>query len=150
VYLQVDPYRTGPAAYYAYDSTDPRFFIESSLRTVGTERVLSFIVVARLPDGSRGKFRGREFFTAMMDHFGDPVVDVIEGQWELTNPDWSTNLVAFNLVTGASNVTETVAATQVPTGVFATRRGYTKVTVVRADPAGARGQYTHVVAHFRK
>lgn len=111
---------------------------------------MSFIVVAELRDGTRGQVRGTEFFTAMMDHFGDAAVDVIEGQWETTNPDWTTNLDAFNRVTGSTNATEAVAATQVPTGMYATRRGYSKVTVERADPVGARGKYTEVLVHFRK
>jgi hypothetical protein len=35
---------------------------------------------------------------------------VIEGQWEITNPDWTTNLEAFNRITGSSNTTEAIAA----------------------------------------
>jgi hypothetical protein len=148
--IRVDPNQTGPSAYYATDRTDPRFYIEASLRTSGGETVLSFIVVAQLPDGTRGQVRGSEFFTAMMDHFGNAVVDVIEGQWETTNPAWMTNLDAFNAVTGTTNVTEEVAATRVPTGIYATRRGYTKVTVVKALPVGARGSYTEVLVEYRK
>jgi hypothetical protein len=117
---------------------------------VGSEQILSFIVVARLPDGSRGQVRGMEFFTAMMDHFGNAAVDVIEGQWETTNPDWTTNLEAFNRITGSSNVTEVAAATQVPTGIYAIRRGYSQVTVVTANPVGARGRYTEIRVQFRK
>jgi hypothetical protein len=117
---------------------------------VGGEQTLSFIVVAQLRGGTRGQVRGSEFFTAMMDHFGNAAVDVIEGQWETTNPDWTTNLEAFNRITGSTNVTEAVAATQVPTGIYATRRGYSKVAVVTANPVGARGKYTEVLVQFRK
>jgi hypothetical protein len=148
--VQVDPSQTGPRAYFATDATDPRFSIEASLRTRGTETILSFIVVAELSDGTRGQVRGSEFFTAMMDHFGDAAVDVIEGQWETTNSAWTTNLNVFNKATGTTNVTEEVAATQVPTGIYATRRGYTRVTVVKALPPGARGNYTEVLVEFRK
>ena len=148
--VQVDPSQTGPRAFFAADATDPRFFIEASLRTQGTETVLSFIVVSELIDGTRGQVRGSEFFAAMMDHFGDAAVDVIEGQWETTNPAWTTNLTAFNKITAAANVTEEAAATQVPTGIYATRRGYTNVTVVKALPPGARGNYTEVLVEFRK
>jgi hypothetical protein len=148
--IQVDSSQTGPRAYFATDATDPRFSIEASLRTRGTETILSFIVVAELPDGTRGQVRGSEFFTAMMNHFGDAAVDVIEGQWETTNAAWATNLTAFNRITAATNVTEEGAATQVPTGIYATRRGYTRVTVVKALPPRARGHYTEVLVEFRK
>lgn len=146
----MDAGRTGPAAFYAEDAADPRFFIEASVRAVGGERVLSFIVVARLRDGSRGRVRRAGFFAAMMAHFGPTGVDVIEGQWETTNPDWTTNLDAFNRITGSTGEPEAVAATRVPTGVYATRAGYTNVTVVAANPVGARGQYTEVLVQFRR
>lgn len=148
--ILVDPGQTGPRAFFATDATDPRFFIEASLRTRGTETILSFIVVAELPDGARGQARGSEFFTAMMDHFGNDAVDVIEGQWETTNPAWTTNLIAFNRITGATNTTEADAAKLVPTGIYATRRGYVNATVTRIRPIGARGQYTQVIVEFRK
>jgi hypothetical protein len=148
--LRVDPSQTGSHAYSASDSTDPRFSIEASIRTVRGEQILSFLVVAQLRDGTRGRLRGSEFFNAMMDHFGDAAVDVIEGQWETTNPDWTTNLEAFNRITGSSNVTEAIAATQVPTGIYAIRRGFSKVTIVTANPVGARGKYTEVLLQFRK
>ena len=149
-FIQVDPTQTGPRALFAADAADPRFHIEASLRTAGDETVLSFIVVAELTDGTRGRVRGHEFFTAMMDHFGDSGVDAIEGQWETTNAAWATNLTAFNTLTGTSNVPEEVAATWVPTGIYAARRGYTKVTVVKALPPGARGRYVDVLVEFRK
>lgn len=148
--LLVDPSRTGLVSFAAEDATDPRFRIEASLRAAGSERILSFLVVAELPDGTRGRVRGVEFFTAMMDHFGDAAVDVIEGQWEATNPNWATNLEAFNRLTGSTQLPDAVAATQVPTGLYATRRGYTRVTVVAANPPGARGRYTEVLVRFRK
>ena len=85
-----------------------------------------------------------------MDHFGDSAVDVIEGEWVTTNPDWTTNLEAFNRITGSTNLTEAVAATQVPTGIYAARRGYSHVTIVTANPVGARGNYSEVVVQFRK
>jgi hypothetical protein len=148
--IRVDPNQTGPNAYFAADRTDPRFHIEASLRTRGTETILSFIVIAELPDSTRGQVRGKEFFNAMMDHFGDAAVDVIEGQWETTNTAWATNLNVFNAITGTTNATEEVAATRVPTGIYATRRGYTNVTVVKALPVGARGNYTEVLVEYRK
>lgn len=111
---------------------------------------MSFIVVAELPDGTRGRVRGSEFFTAVMDHFGNDSVDVIEGRWEDTNPAWTTNLKAFNKILGTRSVTLADAATLTPTGTYATRRGYTRVTVERAIPEFARGEYTAVLAEFRR
>lgn len=148
--FQVDPDRTSHSAYFASDVTDARSFIEACIRDTGGERILSFIVVAELPDGTRGQVRGSEFFTAMMVHFGDAAVDAIEGQWELTNPDWTANLVEFNRITGSTNLTEAMAAARVPTGIFATRRGYSKISVVASNPIGARGRYKEVSVQFRK
>lgn len=149
-WLRIDPGQTGPRAFYAFDATDPRFHIEAALRVSGGENVLGFIVVAELPDGTRGRVRGHEFFAAMMDNFGNDAVDVIEGQWEVANALWGTNLSAFNALTAASHVSERDAAAQVPTGKYATRRGFTKLTVVRALPVGARGRYTDVLVEYRK
>lgn len=148
--LSVDPTRTDSRGYYASDSSDPRFHIEAGLRGDAGEQVLSFVVVAQLPDGTRGMVRGSKFFTAMMDHFGDAAVDVIEGQWEDNNPAWSTNLDEFNRITGSTPVPEEVAATMVPTGIYATRRGFTRVTLISLRPRRARGRYTHVLVRFRK
>lgn len=148
--LQVEPSKTGPRSFYAADVSDTRFHIEASLRTVGSEYVLSFIVLAELLDGTRGQVRGSEFFNAMMDHFGNDAVDVIEGQWETINPIWGTNLKAFNTIFVTTNVTEEAAATRVPTGIYATRRGYSNVTIVQALPPGKRGSYTEVLVEFRK
>lgn len=148
--LIVDPTQTGPRGFYASDATDPRFHIEASIRTASGEEVLSFIVVAQLPDGTRGAIRGSEFFTAMMDHFGDAAVDVIEGQWEASNLAWSTNLDEFNRITGSTAIPVDVAATMVPTGIYATRRGFMRVELVTLKPNQARGNYTEVVVWFRK
>ncbi|MFO0825443.1 MAG: hypothetical protein U0792_20370 [Gemmataceae bacterium] len=148
--LKVDANQTGPRSFFAFDASDTRFRIEASLRVVGSENVLSFIVVAELLDGPRGQVRGSEFFTAMMNHFGNNAVDVIEGQWETTNPAWVTNLKVFNRIVGTILVTLADAASRTPTGIYATRRGYTRVSVKHAKPGGARGYYTEVLVEFRR
>jgi hypothetical protein len=56
-----------PTSYRGEDCNDGRFFIEGSLRAGG---ILSFLVVAELPDGTRGSMSGSEFFDAMMDACG--------------------------------------------------------------------------------
>jgi hypothetical protein len=149
-HLRVDPGQTGPRAFFAADGTDPRFHIEAALRVSGGENVLGFIVVAELPDGTRGRVRGHEFFAAMMDHFGNDAVDVIEGQWEDLNPAWTTNLTVFNRILGTLSVTLADAAARTPTGVYATRRGFQRVSIERAEPTYARGYYTTVLVQFRR
>lgn len=149
-YIRVDPGQSGPRAFYAFDAADPRFHIEATVRVSGGENVLGFIVVAELPDGTRGRVRGHEFFAAMMDHFGDDAVDVIEGQWEDLNPAWTTNLTVFNRIVGTSSVTLSDAAARTPTGVYATRRGFGQVSIERAEPKSARGYYAVVLVQFRR
>jgi hypothetical protein len=133
-----------PTSYRGEDCTDSRFFIEGSLRAGG---ILSFLVVAELPDGTRGVVSGAELFEAMMAAFGGAAVTAIEGAWSNANPDWRTNLDAFNAATLQGD-SEEVAATRTPTGKYATRKGCTKVTVVHALPAGATGHYSDVLVRF--
>jgi hypothetical protein len=134
-----------PTSFRAEDCSDSRFFIEGSVRAGG---ILSFLVVAQLRDGTRGTVSGAEFFEAMWTALASQVT-VIEAEWSATNPDWVTNLNAFNdaILRGAS---DEVAATQTPTGKYATRKMYTRVAIIRALPAGARGQYQDVLVHFTK
>ncbi len=84
-----------------------------------------------------------------MDAFGAAAVTAIEGAWSAANPDWLTNLTAFNTALLQGD-TDEVAATKTPTGKYATRKGYTKVTIVHALPAGARGHYDDVLVRFTK
>ena len=135
-----------PTSYHAEDRSDSRFFIEGSLRAGG---ILSFLVIAELPDGTRGSVSGAEFFEAMMNAFGAANVTVIEGAWSAANPAWLANLTTFNTAL-RQGATHEAAATKTPTGKYATRKGYTTVTIVHALPAGARGQYDDVLVQFTK
>ena len=149
--IVIDANQTDARAFVAADRHDSRFFIEGGLRTVGSEHVLSFIVMARLFDGTRGTVRRIDFFTAMMDHLGDDNVDVIEGQWEDQNPEWGTNLEAFNnLLRTNPSLDELGAAARVPTGIYAIRRGYSHLTIKTLEPKHARGFYKDVLVEFRK
>ncbi|MCI0459147.1 MAG: hypothetical protein L0Z62_19495 [Gemmataceae bacterium] len=130
-------------AFRAEDRNDSRFFIEGALDAQGQ---LSFVVVAELPDGTRGSGSGSEFFDALMDAFG-PAVKVIVGAWSATNPAWTTNLDAFNRAVQQGDAEE-VAATKTPTGRYATRKGYTNVAIIQLSPTGAKGQYRDVLVHF--
>jgi hypothetical protein len=83
----------------AEDLTDKRFFIAGSVQ----DDTLSFIVVAELPDGSRGAVRGVEYFDAMMHHFqqAGTLINTIEGNWSIHSPDLTTNIDVFNRLTAS-------------------------------------------------
>jgi hypothetical protein len=101
------------STFEATDDVDPRFHI---LGTLGSG-LLRFEAVARLPDGTKGHLRGREFFDAMMRHFGVRV-RTIEGNWNR----WSgltTNLDLFNLATAAGLTSEQAAILATKTGQWA-------------------------------
>jgi hypothetical protein len=145
--IKEDPAQSTSNTYRGEDYLDSRFFIEGSVRSGG---VLSFLVVAKLRDGTRSPsgLRGKDFFNAMLDHFAamGTTVNIIEAEWQATNPDWRTNLDAFNKALQAGDE-EKVAATKTPTGVYATRRGYANVDPMRT--IGQKGFYTDVLIHFK-
>jgi hypothetical protein len=147
--IKEDPAQSSATSYRGEDCLDPRFFIEGSVRSGG---ILSFLVVAELRDGTRSPsgIRGQDFFDAMLDHFiaQGTTVSIIEAEWQASNPDWRTNLDAFNKALQAGD-DEKVAATKTPTGVYATRRGYVNVDPQRLNPPGQKGTYTDVLIHFR-
>jgi hypothetical protein len=148
--IKEDPAQCTATGYRGEDCRDARFFIEGSVRSGG---ILRFLVVAELSDGTRSPsgIRGKDFFNTMLDHFTamGTTVNVIEAEWLAGNPDWMTNLVAFNTALQAGD-DEKVAATKTPTGVNATRRGYTNVDPLRLNPPGQKGNYTDVLIHFKK
>ena len=147
--LREDTVSNSAVSYRAEDRTDPSsFFIEGSLRIERGETILSFLEVAELPDGTRGSVRGFEFFDAMMNHFGSSV-NVIEGEWTRTNPNWVTNLQAFNRASLVLAKLEDAAAAT-PTGKYAARLNFTKIEIVRSRPVGAIGQFNRVVVRFRR
>jgi hypothetical protein len=145
--LVEDPGNTSDT-YEAHDRYDSRFNILGSIRSVGGERVLSFIVVAELPGGLRGSLRGSDFFDAMMTHFGNNV-DVIQAEWSDNDPKLKSNLDAFNAATAAGDTLE-VAVTKTPTGKYALRKAFTKIQIDRALPIGANGRYNDLSVFFRR
>jgi hypothetical protein len=80
----------------AENRTDFRFFIHG--RIVGG--LLSFVVVARLTTGERGTVSGKDFFAAMMAHFGAANVNTVKGNW-IKGIDLDTNIDEFNRLTAA-------------------------------------------------
>jgi hypothetical protein len=145
--IKEDP-RNTPTSYHAEDCNDSRFFIEGSIRS-GGGGALDFIVVAQLPDGTRGAVSGTELFDAMWDHLGASA-RVIEGNWSTADPNLTTNLSAFNAALRSNtNLTERDAALNyTPTGNYARNKGFTNVSIVQALPVGQRGNYTDVVVRF--
>jgi hypothetical protein len=140
--------RTPATTFQAEDCTDNRFFIFGTLGN----GVLRFEVVRRLTTGEHSTITGREFFDAMMAHFGARV-RIIEGNWNNANPERLSNLIRFNQVTANPSVPlETAALVATRTGQWADDLVYSTVTFVTLDPPltdpKARGNFTQVVVHF--
>jgi hypothetical protein len=131
------------SVFEARDDANDRFFIFGTL----TSGALRFDVVSRLPDGTKGRTRGREFFDAMMTHFGVKV-RIIEGRWDRSS-GLTTNLDLFNLATMALPP-EQAALVATKTGQWADDYGFTNVTVIRLEPQNAIGQYNRVRVNFSK
>jgi len=135
--IKVDPAQTSATTFRAEDGTDPNFFIAGRL----TGGVLTFVVVAELPDGRHGNVRGTEYFDAMIDHFGVGNIQQIMGVWG-TLFGLDANLMEFNQNTtpGANQLPDDEAATETWTGRRARDKGLTKATVVFKDPTNAPGK----------
>jgi len=131
------------AIFEARDDADDRFFIFGTL----TGGVLWFDVVSRLPDGTKGRTRGREFFDALMKHFGVRV-RIIEGRWDRLG-GLTTNLDLFNQATLVLPP-EQAALVATKTGQWADDYGFSNVTVTRLEPLHAIGQYETVRVNFSK
>jgi len=132
------------ATFHAGDVTDARFYIDGTC--VGG--YLRFEVVAELPTGERGAVRGREFFDAMMSHFGESI-ECIEGDWSDATRGFVANLDEFNTQT-AAGVSQENAARRTWTGRMAKRHGYDSITIEHALPKGAAGHYREVFVRFRR
>ncbi|HTU91144.1 MAG TPA: hypothetical protein VMF69_13785 [Gemmataceae bacterium] len=143
--------QTSATTFRAEDCTDNRFFIFGTLGS----GVLRFEVVRRLTTGEQSTITGREFFDAMMAHFG-AIVRAIEGNWSNANPERLSNLTRFNQATANSRVAlGTAALVATRTGQWADDLGYSKVRFILLDPdpqidPNARGKFTKVIVHFSK
>lgn len=142
--------QTSATVFRAEDRTDRRFFIFGTVAS----GILRFEVVRRLSTGERSSITGREFFDAMMVHFGAKV-RIIEGHWSNMNPELVANLKRFNQA--AANPTmslDNAALLATRTGQWADDLGYSKVTFVVLDPPitnpKARGNFSQVLVHFSK
>jgi hypothetical protein len=133
-----------PATFRAEDDADGRFFIFGTLGS----GLLRFEVVTLLPDGTRSPVRGRDFFDAMMSHFGAKV-RIIEGNWDRQS-GLKTNLDLFNKAVAGGLILEEAALKATRTGRWADDYGYSNVTVVDLSPPNAPGNYDRVVVHFSR
>jgi hypothetical protein len=94
----------------------------------------------------RGEVQGKEFFTAMIAHFGAKV-KIIEGRWSRQS-GLTTNLDLFNKASAAGLAPVQAALVATKTGQWADNYGYSTVTVVDLDPAHAPGHYNRVIVQF--
>jgi hypothetical protein len=131
------------STFRAEDRGDPRFYLFATL----ISGILRYEVVARLTTGERGAVSGKEFFAAMMAHFGAKV-RAIEGNWSMAS-GLTTNI---DLLTRATAVGLSVmdAAPLTWTGLRASEHGYDKVAVALATPPGAQGNYDTVRVEFSR
>jgi len=148
--------------YYADDLTNPDFFIEASIATIKSEKILTFIVrtIKPGPGGTviRGKVKGSEFFEAMWEHFVamGTTIDVIQGEWSdrviFNFGKLTANLDAFNRALLIHSTREDAASNGTPTGRYAKKKLYTKVHFAKAEPPSqtGTGPYTDVVVQFRR
>jgi len=129
------------STFRAEDCSDPRFYLFAAVAS----GVLRFEVVAQLTTGERGSISGKEFFAAMMAHFGARV-RIVEGNWSRAS-GLTANIDQLNSATAAGLRVED-AAPLTWTGLRASEYGYDKVTVIQALPQGAQGNYDSVRVHF--
>jgi hypothetical protein len=131
------------STFRAEDLGDPRFYIFATL----VSGVLRFEVVAQLATGERGSVSGKQFFAAMMAHFGAKV-KIIEGNWNRAS-GLNTNLDQWNQAT-AAGMSVHKAASLTWTGLRASEWGYDKVMVTRIAPLNAQGNYDTVRVEFSR
>lgn len=127
------------SVFHLEDAGDPRFYIIATL----TGGLLRFELVSRLPNGDRGSVSGKEFFAAMMAHFGSRI-NLVEGNWIATS-GLTTNLDLVNQAT-ASGMSIEDAATLTWTGLRASDFGFGHVLGVRST--GSPGNYQRVRVQF--
>lgn len=128
----------------AEDGSDRRFFIHGKL----TKGVLSFVVVACMPNGDRGVISGKMFFSAMMAHFGVTNIQAIQAIW-IAGIDLDTNIDEFNRLTvPGRGVSEEEAARQTWTGQRAADFQFTNISIEFKD--GVPGAYLEVRVKFTR
>ncbi len=128
----------------AEDSAEPAFFIEGSVSS-GT---LTFTVVA-VVGGHKGQWTGRQFFDALMAHFGSRRVKVISAIWSDARPELRTNFDIFNAETrrGASKED---AAFATKSGQWSSGYKNTMIESLETTPEGVPGGYEQVLVDFVK
>jgi len=130
--------------FLAEDRENAAFFIKGSL-TAGR---LSFAVVA-VVDGQRGPsaLTGRQFFDAMMAHFGTRRVKVIFAEWSNARPGLKTNLDLFNLET-RNGVANQNAAFRTKTGQWVRDYNFKAIRSLETTPNAFPGGYEPVLVEF--
>jgi hypothetical protein len=126
----------------AEDYQDPAFYIDGAL-CGGT---LTFTVVADFL-GRRGQFTGRQFFDAMMNHFGTRRVKIIAAHWSDARPEFRTNLDIFNQET-RNGATKVEAAFATKTGQWASDYNFKAINSLDTTPDELPGGYEQVLVEF--
>jgi hypothetical protein len=128
----------------AEDCDNPDFFIDGIL-TTGT---VSFTVVAEV-NGRSGKFSGRDFFYAMLAHFGTRRVKIISAHWSDARSELKTNLDIFNTET-KEGATKADAAFATHTGRWSKAKGFAVIVNLDTTPDDLPGGYEQVLVDFGK
>jgi hypothetical protein len=137
--------QTSASTFRAEDRTDSRFYVYGTL----SSGLLRFEVVRRV-GADKSVITGREFFDAMMAHFGAKV-RIIEARWNNSDPNKTSNLDRFNKARASGKLTEEQAAlVATRTGQWADDLGFSNVSIVDVDPPDPPGQHTSVVIQFSK
>lgn len=137
----MDILKSSSSVFRAQDSTDSDFYIEGRL----DEGSLSFEVVAQRGN-KRGQYSGRDFFDAMMSHFGDQVKRIL-AVWSDANPAFGTNLMIFNDETSSGSA-KGDAAFKTKTGQWVQDFGFTEIDSLDTIPDEFPGGYEQVYVEF--
>lgn len=143
---QITVINTSFDEYQAVDNQDPRFFIHGTILRSGLHFTLR---VRDLKTQERSIIPAKDFFDAMMNHLepGDPPFYVINGTWDITNLDLSSNLWKFNSLVGIG-YDHISAAKETFTGRLAADWGYTEIVFVRLEPINTTSNFTHIKVQF--
>ena len=110
---------------------------------------LTFSIIAKLIDSSRGAVSGKQLFAAMIAHFGSSNIREIKAIW-VDNPGMDDNLNAFNHWTDPSlgGLSREEAATKTWTGQRAVESGFPNVVIHFDDPPLA-GHHENIIVLFK-
>lgn len=149
--IAVDGSVTTSTSFYAYDSSDRRFYIRGRIDH-HTDYLLFRIVTRILSTGEKSSVKAEELFDAMMAHFQQQpggLPEAIRGMWDSLDPEFTTNLNRYNAALAAGDSEET-AALRTFTGRMAIKYNYNIVVLGVTDPPSGRPPFKKVNVYFKK